>query len=113
MQKTIKGRIAGEITIETTKNGNQVANFRFARNFVFRNRKTGRVQKRTNFFSVKAWNGVAQSLERNLRVGDLVELKTEVQPNAWISGTGEMKNELVLTVKRFKFIRQSNRRNDN
>jgi single-stranded DNA-binding protein len=108
MQKTIKGRIAGDITITTTTNGNQVANFRFARNMAFHNRKTGRKQKITTFFQVKAWNGVAESIERNLRVGDLVELKTDVQPNSWLQD-GVVKNELVLTVRRFKFIRESRR----
>ena len=113
MKQVIKGRIAGEITINTTENGASVANFRIAKNSAFRNRQTGRTQKVTKFYTVKAWNGVATSIERNLRNGDLVEFKMDVQPNSWITKDGEVKNELVLTVNRFNFIRESRRQFSN
>ena len=113
MQKTIKGRIAGEIVITKTTNGNQVANFRIAENKAFHNRKSHRRQRVTNWFQMKAWNTVATSIERKLQIGDLVEFKVDVKPNAWTTKGGETKSELVLTVNRYRFIRKSRRNAEN
>lgn len=109
MKQIIKGRITGEINVTTTTSGSQVANFSIAENKAFLNKQTGRKQKVTNFYQMKAWNGVGTSIERNLRKGDLVEFKVDVQPNSWVDGHGELKNELVLTVNRYHFIRESRR----
>lgn len=113
MQKIIKGRITGEIEVTNTENGNQVANFRIAENKAFHNRKTGRKQKVTKFYSMKAWNGVAASIRKNLQKGDLVSFKVDVQPNAWTATDGQTKSELVMTVNRFRFIRASRRNTNN
>ncbi len=113
MKQQIKGRIAGSIIVTELESGKLVANFRIAENKVYVERRTGRKRKITKFYTVKAWNGVAASINNHLQNGDLVEFKVDVQPNAWISKeTGELKEELVLTVNRFSFIRAS-RRNDN
>lgn len=108
MNNTLTVRIAGQITVETTVTGKDVASFRVAENKYFFNKKTGRKQKVTTFYTAKVWNGMAKSVEKNLRVGDLVKLKVNVKPNSWITKEGgELKEELVLTVQRYKFIRES------
>jgi single-stranded DNA-binding protein len=113
MNTTIKGRITGDVVVETLESGKTVANIRIADNKAYID-KQGKKHRVTSFYNVKLWNGVADALGKTAGKGDLVKFKVNVQPNSYLSEKKqEVINELVMTANRFRLVRQARANRNN
>jgi len=107
MNTVVKGRITGDVVVETLASGRTVTNIRIADNKAYRDRN-GNIRRVTTFHTVKAWNGVADALGRTTGKGDLVKFRVHVKPNSYLSEKKqEVINEMILTANRFKMVRQA------
>ncbi len=95
----IVGNLGNDPTINTTKDGQQVANFSIAVN-----RKKGNV-KTTTWYRVSAWNGSAELATKYLKKGSRVMIEgSGLRANAYIDQSGKPQASLELNADRLIFL---------
>ena len=92
----IIGNLGGDPEIKYTQNGSAVATFRVAAN---RNYKTpvGDWQQETEWFSVIAWNQLAERVTQSLQRGSRVYIEGRLHTRSWDApdGSKRFKTEVV------------------
>ncbi|HLM60327.1 MAG TPA: single-stranded DNA-binding protein [Pyrinomonadaceae bacterium] len=100
----LSGRVTAPITIEESTAGKKFANFSIALNIVEKD-NNGNKQPVTKFFTMTAWESVAEAMANNVGKGDLVKVRVAVKPHIYPSHKQQdMKTELKMTANRFKLI---------
>ena len=95
----IVGNLGSNPTVNTTKDGQQVANFNVAVN-----RKKGNV-KTTTWYRVSAWNGNAELATKYLKKGSRVMVEgSGLRANAYIDQSGKPQAGLEMNVDRLIFL---------
>ena len=95
----IVGNLGNDPTTNTTKDGQQVANFSVAAN-----RKKGNV-KATTWYRVSAWNGNAELATKYLKKGSRVMIEgSGLRANAYIDQSGKPQASLELNADRLIFL---------
>jgi len=107
MKTIIKGRVTSNIEITNTPGNKQVANLRIAENKAYID-ENGEKQLITNWFTVAAWDEVAEDFQQSIGKGDLVELKVSVKPDHYYDEKKEtVVNKLVYTAQDFRLVRRA------
>ena len=92
----IIGNVGSEPEMRVTPNGNPVTSFRAATNWRY---TTGQGERReeTEWFTVVAWNRLAEQCNQFLSKGRLVYVEGRLRSRAWESQEGEkrFRNEIV------------------
>jgi len=95
----IVGNLGGDPTTNTTKDGQQVANFSVAVN-----RKKGNT-KVTTWYRVSAWSANAELAQKYLKKGSRVMVEgSGLRANAYIDQSGKAQASLVLNADRIIFL---------
>lgn len=103
----LSGRLTAPITVEESTTGKKFANFSIALNTIEKD-TNGNKQPVTKFFTMTAWETVAEALAENIGKGDLVKVRVRVTPHIYPSHKqGEMKTEMKMTANRFKLINRA------
>lgn len=95
----IVGNLGGDPTTNSTKDGQQVANFNVAVN----RKKNG--TKVTTWYRVSAWNGNAELAAKYLKKGSRVMVEgSGLRANAYIDQSGKAQASLELNADRIIFL---------
>jgi single-strand DNA-binding protein len=106
-QHTFVGRIGRAPEIKFLDGGSSVAKTSLAVNRPGSRR--GDHEAQPDWFTIEAWNNLAQQLADTISQGDLVEVTGRVKSNRYTSTTtGEEKTELIVTVQAFKVLSRKN-----
>lgn len=80
---TISGNLAADPEVRVLPSQSTVANLRVACNESYKDKNTGEVQTRTEWFDVELWNGTAQFAQQNLKKGDPVFVEGSIRTDSW------------------------------
>lgn len=84
---TITGWVGSDVTLRETSNGHQIANFRIAT--TPRRLREGQWHDGpTSWFTVKAWNRLAQHLHASIKQGDPVVVYGRLVAETWTDDEG-------------------------
>ena len=84
----ILGNVGQDPEIRYTANGSAVATLRVAANRSYR-RPDGEWDKETEWFSVVAWNQLAERVAQNLQKGDRVYIEGRLRTHSWDGPDGQ------------------------
>jgi len=92
----IIGNVGSEPEMRFTPNGNPVTSFRVATNWRY-NTSQGERREETEWFTVVAWNRLAEQCNQFLTKGRLVYVEGRLRSRTWESQDGEkrFRNEIV------------------
>jgi single-strand DNA-binding protein len=90
------GNVGSEPEMRFTPNGNPVTSFRVATNWRY-NTSQGERREETEWFTVVAWNRLAEQCNQFLTKGRLVYVEGRLRSRTWESQDGEkrFRNEIV------------------
>ncbi len=94
------GRVTGDATVTTTKNGRKVVNFSIAINDRYKPKDSDEWKQFTTFVSCSYWR--SEAIAAIIKKGGLVELSGRISVSAWMNAKGEPKGTLNFHVNNLK-----------
>jgi single-strand DNA-binding protein len=99
----IIGNIGSEPEMRFTPNGNPVTSFRVATNRVFTT-ADGERRRETEWFTVVAWNKLAEQCNQFLSKGRLVYAEGRLRTRTWESPDGQKRYRTEVVANRVSFL---------
>jgi single-strand DNA-binding protein len=96
------GRVAREVDLRTTPQGQSVASFPLATNRVWTD-KAGQKQEETEFHSVVVWGRQAEICKQYVDKGKLLMIEGRLRTRSWDAQSGEKKYRTEVIVERVQF----------
>ncbi|MDY5506206.1 MAG: single-stranded DNA-binding protein [Schaalia hyovaginalis] len=96
---TLRGRVGTELAAHKTASGQVTTRFRLAVTNWFATSNGELVQGRTHWYSVRAWDRLADNALHSIKKGEPVIVVGRPSANAWIDKNGERHAELVITAQ--------------
>ena len=97
---TLRGRVGTDLAATRTKNGQMTVRFRLAVTNWFASADGVLTQGRTHWYTVRAWERLAENVFQSLRKGEPVIVVGRPTANAWIAkDDGLARSELVITAQ--------------
>ena len=96
---TLRGRVGTELAAHKTASGQVTTRFRLAVTNWFAASSGELVQGRTHWYSVRAWDRLADNALHSIKKGEPVIVVGRPSANAWIDKNGERHAELVITAQ--------------
>lgn len=107
-QHTVVGRIGRAPEIKFLDGGSSVTKTSLAVNRPGSRR--GDQEAQPDWFTLEAWNDLAQRVADTISQGDLVEVTGRVKSHSYTSTkTGEKKTEIIVTVQSFQVLNRKER----
>lgn len=100
---TIIGNVGNEPEMRFTPNGKPVTSFRVATNWVYNSPEGERMQE-TEWFSVVAWNKLAEQCNQFLGKGKLVYVEGRIHTRNWESQDGQSHSRIEVIANRVIFL---------
>ena len=100
---TIIGNVGGEPEMRFTPNGKPVTSFTVATNWVYTTSEGERKQE-TEWFSVVAWNRLAEQCNQFLGKGRLVYAEGRLQTRTWEGQEGQQQSRTEVIANRVIFL---------
>jgi single-strand DNA-binding protein len=100
---TIIGNVGAEPEMRFTPNGKPVTSFRVATNWVYNSPEGERVQE-TEWFSVVAWNRLAEQCNQFLAKGKLVYVEGRLRTRNWEGQDGQTRYRSEVNANRVIFL---------
>ncbi len=100
---TIIGNVGGEPEMRFTPNGKPVTTFTVATNWVYTTPEGERKQE-TEWFSVVAWNRLAEQCNQFLAKGRLVYAEGRLHTRAWEGQNGQQHSKVEVIANRVVFL---------
>ena len=100
---TIIGNVGNEPEMRFTPNGKPVTSFRVATNWAFNSPEGERVQE-TEWFSVVAWNRLAEQCNQFLAKGKLVYVEGRMRTRNWEGQDGQTHYRSEVIANRVIFL---------
>ena len=91
----LTGRLVANTELKTTPNGKMVTNFTLA---VPRDKET------TYFIDCVAWSKTAETINRNIRKGDMFGIEGELQTRTYTDNSGKNHKRTEVQVKQITFL---------
>jgi len=99
----IIGNIGSDPEMRFTPNGNPVTSFRVATNRVY-NTPEGERRQETEWFSVVAWNRLAEQCNQYLTKGRLVYAEGRLHTHTWEGQDGQKRSRAEVVANRVVFL---------
>lgn len=99
----IIGNLGSEPEMRFTPNGNPVTSFRVATNRVYTTREGERKQE-TEWFTVVAWNKLAEQCNQFLTKGRLIYAEGRLRTHTWESQDGQKHYRTEIIANRVTFL---------
>jgi single-strand DNA-binding protein len=99
----IIGNVGTDPEMRFTPNGNPVTSFRVATNWVFTNPEGERKQE-TEWFTVVAWNRLAENCNQFLTKGQRVYAEGRLRTRAWEGQDGQRRQRSEVIANRVLFL---------
>ena len=99
----IIGNVGTEPEMRFTPNGNPVTSFRVATNRVYTTPEGERKQE-TEWFTVVAWNRLAENCNQYLTKGQRVYAEGRLQTRSWESQDGQQRSRSEIVANRVLFL---------
>lgn len=110
-QTVVIGYLGADPVMKFIQDGKPVTNFRMATTRKWKD-ASGELQERTKWYSVDAWNKLAETCNTYLSKGSLVLVEGDVEASAFADkDTGEPRASLKLHARNVRFL--STKRNGN
>ena len=103
------GRLSRDVDLKTTPNGVQVASFTVA---VDRKQKSADGNKKTDFFNVSVWRGLADICSRYLSKGKKCYVRGELQMRTYTAKDGTTKVSLDVQADEVEFLSPKSESNE-
>ncbi len=99
----IIGNVGSEPEMRFTPNGNPVTSFRVATNWIYTSPEGERKQE-TEWFSVVAWNKLAEQCNQFLNKGRLVYVEGRLRTRSWEGQDGQKHYRTEIIANRVTFL---------
>ncbi len=96
------GRLARDVELLVTPNGNSVASFAIATNRVWTD-KSGQKQEEADFHNIVVWGRQAELCNQYLSKGSTVLIEGRLRTRSWDAPTGEKKYRTEVISERVQF----------
>ncbi len=96
---TLRGRVGTELAAHTSVNGQMTTRFRLAVTNWFAAANGELVQGRTHWYSVRAWERLADNALHSIKKGEPVIVVGRPSAHTWIDKNGKVHAELVITAQ--------------
>ena len=103
------GRLSRDVDLKTTPNGVQVASFTVA---VDRKQKSADGNKKTDFFNVNVWRGLADICSKYLSKGKKCYVRGELQMRTYTAKDGTTKVSLDVQADEVEFLSPKSESNE-
>jgi len=103
------GRLSRDVDLKTTPNGVQVASFTVA---VDRKQKDTEGNKKTDFFNVNVWRGLADICSKYLSKGKKCYVRGELQVRTYTAKDGTTKVSLDVQADEVEFLSPKSESNE-
>lgn len=103
------GRLSRDVDLKTTPNGVQVASFTVA---VDRKQKDTEGNKKTDFFNVNVWRGLADICSKYLSKGKKCYVRGELQVRTYVAKDGTTKVSLDVQADEVEFLSPKSESNE-
>ena len=100
---TIIGNVGGDPEMRFTPSGKPVTNFRVATNFSTVG-PDGERKQETEWFTVVAWNKLAEQCNQFLAKGQLVYAEGRVRSHSWAGQDGQQRFRMEVIANRVVFL---------
>ena len=100
---TIIGNVGNEPEMRFTPSGKPVTSFRVATNWVYNSPEGERIQE-TEWFSVVAWNRLAEQCNQFLAKGRLVYAEGRLHTRNWEGQDGQPRSRMEVVANRVIFL---------
>ena len=98
------GNLAAAPEIRATPSGKKVAKMRIAVNEYWVNRQTGSRNERTHWFSLNAWDRMADICERYLRKGVKIAVRGSLEYQEWTGTDGAKRSKIEVRVREMEIL---------
>ncbi|MBN1354713.1 single-stranded DNA-binding protein [bacterium] len=98
------GNLAADPEIRSTPGGKKVAKMRMAVNDYWTNRQTGERNERTHWFTLNAWDRMADTCERLLTKGIKIAVRGSLEYLEWTSGDGTKRSRIEVRVREMEIL---------
>lgn len=102
------GYIGGDPNLSHTAGGTAVCNFSLATSDRWTD-KDGNQQEKTQWHSITAWRGLAETCGNYLKKGDLVYVSGKLEYEKWTDKNGVERVSAVVTIDDMQFMKPKNR----
>lgn len=97
---TLRGRVGTDLEAHRTKNGQTTVKFRLAVTNWFASAEGILTQGRTHWYTIRAWDRLAENVFRSLKKGQPVIVVGRPKADAWISKEdGRLRSEVAITAQ--------------
>lgn len=93
---TVVGNLTRDPELKYTPNGNAVVNLGIAVNRRWQNRQTQEWEEQVSFFTVTAWNQLAENVGDSLVKGNRVSVSGRLQQRSWENDEGEKRSVVEI-----------------
>ncbi|MBN1551772.1 single-stranded DNA-binding protein, partial [bacterium] len=90
--------------IKSTPNGKKIAKMRLAVNDYWINRATGERNERTHWFSLNAWDRMADTCERFLKKGIKIAVRGSLEYQEWTTQDGSRRSKIEVRVREMEIL---------
>ena len=99
---TVIGRLGRDPEMRYTTNGNAVTSFSVATSRTYSD-SSGERKEETEWFTVSAWNQLAENCNQYLTKGQLIYVEGRLKSSSWVGNDGQtrFRNEIVANEIRF------------
>jgi len=98
------GNLAADPEIRSTQRGVKVAKMRMAVNDFWNDRGTGERHKRTHWFSLNAWDRLADICEQYLRQGMKIAVRGSLEYQEWTNPEGQKRSRIEVRVRELEIL---------
>ncbi len=98
------GNLAADPEIRIIPSGKKVAKFRMGVNEYWTNRQTGARNERTHWFSLNAWDRMADICENYLRKGIKIAVRGSLEYSEWTSNDGSKRSKIEIRVREMEIL---------
>lgn len=96
---TLRGRVGTQLYAQKTGSGQMSIRFRLAVTNWFATSTGELAQARTNWYTIRAWDRLAENALASVHKGEPVLVMGRPTANAWVDKDGEQHSEVVITAQ--------------
>ncbi len=101
---TLMGNTGGNPEVKYTTDGNAIATFNIAISEKFKNKTSGELRERTDWFKVVCFNQLAETIGKWVGKGDKLLVWGSLRKREWQTPEGEKRSSIEVIANRIDFI---------
>ena len=100
----VVGNLTRDPELRSTSNGTSVCRLRLACNTIWRDKDTGELDQRPNYFDVTVFGASGEACARFLTKGRPIAVDGRLEWHEWTTGTGEQRQAVGILADSVQFL---------